>query len=253
MDPEIKIVAVATHDSGYLKWLSESCIRNGTELIILGMGTPWEGYITKPKLLKDFLDTQDDNTIVCVVDAYDVIMLKNVEELKQKFIQSGHNIIFSLIPNAPIFKDLIEKSLRYEFGVKDDCLHVNSGVYMGYVKNLKNMTNSIMQMYIETNENDDEKLTNIYYGSHESEIYVDVDREYFHNVSPFLFSDEEDYGQNSWFLHRIGNAPLTNFLEAQGYKVRIDEKLLLSVEFFDEMSKKLPYHISATLNGFIGK
>ena len=43
--PNFHIVTVATKPGGYLKWLKQSCKRNGTDLIILGMDQEWKGYI----------------------------------------------------------------------------------------------------------------------------------------------------------------------------------------------------------------
>ena len=60
---EIKIITVATKPGGYLKWLKESCIRNGTELIVLGMGQEWKGYISKYVLIREYLENLDENII----------------------------------------------------------------------------------------------------------------------------------------------------------------------------------------------
>lgn len=68
----IHIITIATKPGGYLKWLEQSCKRNGTNLIILGMGTEWKGYITKCILVKEFLEKIPQDDIVCVIDAYEI-------------------------------------------------------------------------------------------------------------------------------------------------------------------------------------
>jgi hypothetical protein len=255
MEPEIKIVTVSTHESGYLKWLKESCIRHGTELQVLGTGVKWEGYITRSKILNKFLESENEENIVCVVDAYDVIMLKSVEELRNSFIRSGHKIIFSLTPtehsNENIIGSLVQEYLRVEFSVKDGLQHINPGLYMGYVKDLKEMNNEIMRMYFQSRQCDDEKLINIYYGLNSSHVFVDEQHNFFKNISPLDLVNKPSYNEHSFFLHRIGNAPLSNFLEANGYDVTPEEKVLLMMTFFDEISKKIPYHVMLFLKSIL--
>jgi len=95
--PNIHIVTVATKPGGYLKWLEESCIRNGTKLIILGMGEEWKGYITKYLLTDNFLKTISEDDIVCFIDAYDVLMTQHIDKLTEKFLKITENNDYKII------------------------------------------------------------------------------------------------------------------------------------------------------------
>ena len=249
--PQIKIVTVATSESGYMKWLKQSCIRNDTELVVLGMGMKWEGYVTKFQLVNEFLKNEDDRNIICFVDAYDVIMMKNVQKLKEDFIryteENNCKIICSLAPLGKTgindLDNLIEEITRKNFSASKDSLRTNSGLYIGYVKELKILLNETTRMRELTGEVDDEKLLNIFYGNNKDIISIDVENKFFLNVSFLDFIDKEDYGYDSYFIHRIGNGPLINLLEKNGYTLNCREKVNLAFDAFNSMSLKIPYHL----------
>lgn len=245
---KIKIITVATKESGYLKWLKESCIRNGTELIVLGMGVEWKGYITKIDLVNDFLKDQDDRDIFCFVDAYDVIMLKNIEELKDFFIKTTNEtntkIICSIAPRQKIGIEIIDKPIddifRRIFNVSDSLKHINSGCYIGYCKDLKYLSSEIMKIHKETGEVDDEKILNFFYSQNVDLVYVDEKLDFNFNCIDIL--DRKDYGQHSFFIHRVGNLPLINFLEENGYILTFEDKIRLFNESLEMFYKKSIYH-----------
>uniref|UniRef100_A0A6C0BEN0 PLOD1-3-like GT domain-containing protein n=1 Tax=viral metagenome TaxID=1070528 RepID=A0A6C0BEN0_9ZZZZ len=257
--PKIKIVTVATHEFGYLKWLKQSCSRCGTELVVLGMERKWKGYVTKIELINEYLLSQDDKDIICFVDAYDVIMLKNVEDLKKDFIEftnkNNSKIICSLGPQVKyginVVDDILDRAIKKSFNVGENLTHINPGLYIGYVKELKSMTNDMMKLYIETNEEDDEKLLNTYYSQNQKIISPDTDYTFFNNVPFTQLLDDGDYGHNSYFIHRIGNGILINFLERNGYRITTREKAILLINGLEDLSKKAPYHISRIIDSAI--
>ena len=64
MNGKIQIVTVATHKTGYIDQLSESCKKGGSNLKIIGLGEKWEGFSTKLKLMCKFLKSVDPTSIV---------------------------------------------------------------------------------------------------------------------------------------------------------------------------------------------
>lgn len=246
---KIKIITVATKESGYLKWLKESCIRNGSELIVLGMGCEWKGYITKIDLVNDFLKEQDDRDIFCFIDAYDVIMLKNIEELKDFFIKTTNEtntkIICSIVPSKIFGIELIDKPIdntfRRVFNVSDSLSHINGGFYIGYCKDLKFLSSEIMKINKETGEVDDEKILNIFYSKNVDLIHVDENLDFNFNCIDIL--DRKDYGQHSFFIHKFNNSPLVNFLEENSYILTFEDKIKLFGESLEMFYKKSIYHV----------
>ena len=78
----IHYICIATENKCYLPYLK----RLIPDLVILGMGLEWEGYMMKPRLVKKYLETLPNNDIVCVIDAYDILPTKNIVNLEEKFI-----------------------------------------------------------------------------------------------------------------------------------------------------------------------
>ena len=127
MNEKLQIVTVATHKLGYLEQLIESCKRAGTELKILGLGDKWEGFFTKLKLMHDFLSSVEPSTIIVFIDAYDVIMLGNVDELLQRYLAFNKPIVLGVETKNSWFKWNVEK---FYFGTYKEEI-INTGGYMG--------------------------------------------------------------------------------------------------------------------------
>lgn len=70
----IHYVCVATKSKLYFPYLKQLL----PELTVLGMGTKWKGFIMKYELLGEYLKIlNNDNDIVCFIDAYDILPTKN--------------------------------------------------------------------------------------------------------------------------------------------------------------------------------
>jgi hypothetical protein len=231
--PNIHIVTVATNPGGYLKWLEESCIRNGTKLIILGMGEKWKGYITKYLLMDNFLKTIPEDDIVCFIDAYDVLMTQHIDKLTEKFFKITENNDYKIICALDIGeKDLITK---WYYESLDHTL-INSGTYMGYSKNIKEVLKWMINEYNNDNNNsDDQMLLNKYYGQFKGRgIYIDNQKNIF-SCEWTLFHEKKE-SDDFVFLHRCANGDMVSALTAYNYNIKIDEIIeLKKIEF--------PYYI----------
>ena len=73
----VNYVCVATEKKLYLPYLQELL----PELVVLGLNTPWRGFITKYKLLQAYLSTAEilDDDLICFIDAYDVLPTKQLD------------------------------------------------------------------------------------------------------------------------------------------------------------------------------
>lgn len=237
---EIKIVTVASEEKFYLKWLIESCTRYGTYLIVLGMGCKWEGLIMKYRLMIDFLENEDSNTIICFVDAYDVIMTGNVNHLKLAYMQAIYQTQYKVIvasefkkANNDISGEIFQNIQNFTFSASDNN-SINSGTYIGKVSDLL----EILKEMISYEEINDQTAFNIYKSKHPEYVKIDNEREFF-NVSHILEDTSSFSYPNSFFLHRPGNNLMINFLRFNGYTITTEEERLLRKDSLKSTIKKL--------------
>ena len=122
---------------------------------------------------------------------------------------------------------------------------------MGYVKEIKLLADNIMKMYNETGEVDDERLLNLFVEKHKDISYIDNNYDFC--CSPFDLIDRESYQEHSFFIHRIGNLPLTVFLVKHGYIVTTEDRMRLLIESIDTFTRKIPYHLANVIQSLIKK
>ncbi len=89
----IYVVTVANKSDGYYEILKQSCIRNGCELITLGFGEKWEGFVWKYKKLREFINTIKLDDIVVFVDGFDVIMVDHIDIFMERYKKFDKSII----------------------------------------------------------------------------------------------------------------------------------------------------------------
>jgi len=116
----------------------------------------WTGFIDKIICMKEGVDGLADDTIVCFIDAYDVLAMGEASEVVRKFRESGRQILMSSelncypAENRPYY-DLIEYMTFEEEeragiwrgpasqAVTTNYKYMNSGGYIGYAGALKRM------------------------------------------------------------------------------------------------------------------
>lgn len=260
--PKIKVVTVATHEFGYMKWLKESCLRHNANLTILGQGLEWKGYSMRYDLMQTFLEEQDDRDVICFIDAYDVILHKNTERLYDEFRNTCEEKNCKIIcgffdENAysgilsPI--NLISnKWCEVLFNIEANS-HINGGTYIGYVKELKEMIKLLVEYKNKNSENDDEYIINTIYKEGKIKIYIDFESNFFKNINPMDIIDRSDYNCHAYFIHRIGNLPLFSYLQANGYVITNKEKAKILSELTDVSINKIKYHTSNFFKRLIQK
>ena len=87
--------------------------------------------------MQEYLNTLDDNEIVCFIDAYDVILLRPLEELEQSYLKLYQENKKEIIIGHDKLLTLTSKFIiPLLFG---QCMNkqINSGSYIGYNKYLK--------------------------------------------------------------------------------------------------------------------
>lgn len=133
----IHLLTVGTHNEGYYDALKISASRNNYELETLGWGQKWEGFIMKFRLFMEKLNSLNDDEIVIMVDAYDVIVTNTKETVIEKFKKFNKPILLSREPNPKniFIKYLLSKMYNSSFSVQ-----FNGGLIMGYVWALKKLS-----------------------------------------------------------------------------------------------------------------
>ena len=135
---KLKNIVVATEKKGYYNVLEESCKRHNIELIPLGMGEEWTGFTKKFELWRDYLNTLDDNEIVMINDAYDVVILEDGDTIIKKFKSFNKNIVMCTQIKS-YFTELVFNTCKNFDSV------IASGSMIGYVKYLKELVNLIFK------------------------------------------------------------------------------------------------------------
>ncbi|SCM20450.1 procollagen lysine 5-dioxygenase, putative [Plasmodium chabaudi adami] len=184
---KLHVLTFATHEQGYFKTLQESCKELNIDLVVLGMGNKWEGFISKLISVKEYLKKCDDKDIILFVDGFDTIFVQPPNVIIERYILNYDNLfvctsesayssnIFLLrfIENMHlIFHDSI---FKYNYNTKWDSNNIKDkySEFIYFYKNL-NLLNSggwisnvflakqILRYIPSFIENDQIFLTNLY-------------------------------------------------------------------------------------------
>jgi hypothetical protein len=236
----MKLVTVATHSQSYFPFLLESCKRYGAELVVLGFNQPWRGYNQKNLLMKEYLDSLAPDEIVCFIDAYDVLLLRPLEDLQTLFVNfnkiTGARIVVGCDQKATGEK--IGPTVRLYYGACNN-KYVNSGTYIGYAADLREMMTFIMQETLGDTEADDQIMIRKYCSATKN-VHIDCDRVFFltlvgsaqfplnhPKVSIVIDPDSHELRFNNirpFFVHGAGNVNMLNLVEALGYDISPEQR-----------------------------
>lgn len=231
----LHIVTVATDSEYYFPYLIETCKNNGKNIVVLGYGKKWQGFKWKFKLMIDYIEKLNDIDIVCFVDGYDVICIRNLEQLKDEFIKLKKKYNCKLITgHDKVINYFVQKYITYTYGTCNN-LNLNSGTYIGYVKDLKYILNNILNLNKFKNINDDQILYTKYCNDNNNDIYIDSNGELFltivypnNDIDNYLDFNNNiiSYNNNKpFFIHGPGGTYLDNILIKLNYKCNIKNNI----------------------------
>jgi len=123
----MKIIIYATHSFGTYETLIQH-----PDVICLGFGTTWEGFIKKGAVICDYLEQLPEDEIVAVIDGFDSYIRKT-DGMVDAFLQHHCRVLVS-IHQAWFSNHYMDKKVFSE--CKDGNI-ANSGLMMGYVKEVK--------------------------------------------------------------------------------------------------------------------
>ncbi|XP_023161506.2 procollagen-lysine,2-oxoglutarate 5-dioxygenase [Drosophila hydei] len=138
LNDKIKVFTVATEPTdGYRRFIRSAHVYD-IEVTTLGMGEEWQGGDMKGvgggykinllrKAVEELKDAQD--TLILFTDSYDVIFTAPLEEILEKFNESGAKLLFSAEKYCWPDKSLAD---RYPEVEGKASRYLNSGAFIGY-------------------------------------------------------------------------------------------------------------------------
>lgn len=165
-----KVITVATRHTAKVQALVDSVTRNGMEIEVLGIGENWQGFGMKIISTVEYLKSSDLTHFI-FVDAYDTLFWRPITEVPDRLLFSTEKNCW---PDADAKYPESEKTWRY----------LNSGVYMGSVKELLRLVEKVKPEYA---DDDQRYFTNHYLNG---EVDLDQDCEHFQS---YAFSDPSEF------------------------------------------------------------
>lgn len=173
----MKIVLVATHNERYFNTMIRSLEYGNINYDVIGMGTKWNGYMTKFNLIIQWLKKQRSDSIIVHADAFDSFYYGNIVKMEKLFMDSGYDIIMSKGVKKNIF--YIYSNYK-QYGVFPD-KHINSGMYIGYAGKLLDYFTELLPL---CDDDDDERCVNINRNLLEKyNVGIDHNYDFFQNVN----------------------------------------------------------------------
>ena len=210
------IVSVVTKSKFYFPYLQKSCIKNNIALEVIGYGQQWMGFAWRYKLMLEYLRKLQLYDIVCFIDGYDVISVRNLLELKNEFLKIKFRENCKIIVgHDKIINYFHEKASSFYFG-KCKQLSINAGTYIGFVKDLIEIIEKIMEFNPDYADDDQILLTN-YCIENASDFYIDLNNEIFLTISSPLSEIRQYIDISDGILSFNSNKPF--FVHGSGYGI----------------------------------
>lgn len=127
----MRLVTVATHSEGYFPYLQLSCHRLGIDLRVLGWQQPWQGWMWRLRLVREFLVTCKPEDVVCFIDAYDVLMLQPLDVLQRKFEALVPPGAHKIVVAKDIAQSRMIETMSIAFFGECKKSRINAGTYVG--------------------------------------------------------------------------------------------------------------------------
>ena len=224
------IVTYATHSERYFDVLKKSC----PGIIVLGMGTKWNGFGDKAKGVSEFCKTVKPDDLVCFVDGFDSVVLEK-DEIEKRYRELGQELVVS---SPKSIRSVLEKYVSDKLfsSCAEDGGRINSGMYIG-------TANSIIQLWTGFEEGGDDQLHVTKKCKH---VYIDTENKLFYNYSASdsaevregkLYKEGQNahipiiscpaHGNLNNLLGKIGYSNLPDIKVDYGYRIKTYGKLFL--------------------------
>lgn len=176
----IQVVTYATHAQGMFDELVKN--KHNIPVKVLGWGTKWTGFSDKFKGVLEYANTLNPDDILIFVDGFDSKIIKDINTIRERFLKLDCGLLVSRDVNAVLLKGYISEL----FGECKGGITANSGLYMGYVKNIK----MVLQDSLNLPCKDDQVALNSVCKKYDF-IKVDDKNRIFKNVSKYDMSPDD--------------------------------------------------------------
>lgn len=255
---KIYIVTVATESKYYFDYLKKSVKLFGSELVVLGQNEKWKGFNWKFQLTKDFLSKIDPNDIVCFIDGYDVICLRDLNQLIDKYVEIQKRENCKIVIGHDKVVPSMNLLFQYLFFDKCQNKYLNSGSYIGYAKDLLFILNKIDDNLSNDSKKDDQILMTKYCNLNQADFYIDINNEIFIVIADsfndlkknITFENKQliyDSKSKPFFVHGPASTYLDYIIKNIGCEYDENENIKIKnqiyKDFFDDKIYNLTKHI----------
>ena len=222
------IVTVSTDNKYYFHYLKNSCKKNGKDLVVLGYGKKWKGFNWRFKLILEYAKKLNPDDIICVVDGYDVISVRNLEHLPYIFseLQKEKNCKIIVGYDNLKYTNLLNKLFIYlKFG-RCNGYQLNAGTYIGYVRDIIHTITNLLDLN-SNDQADDQVLLTKYCNLNVNDVYIDIENKIFLTIAaPFKesmqflqFKNNSVFynNQEPFFIHGPGKTYLNDIITKLNY------------------------------------
>lgn len=247
------LFTVATSKGGYFDNFKESCVANGIHAIVLGYGQKWKGFTWRLNLLAMALETVPGEDIVIFTDAYDVICLKSMKEIKHRFLEFQSPIVLGKDGDSVINRYM------YRVGFGPLCLDqpLNGGFYMGYASAIRALLALLIQCQkrqVGVLKSDDQYLFLTICQTHkrffEQNVQIDIKNRLVYNSDIYLSVQcDLPAGKDPCFIHCPGNQPMQQLVQKYGYTPPGNAQVNESIW---SRAKRLQYYLNLMLTRTFG-
>lgn len=191
--PDIHIITYATHTYGYYNDLINN--KYNINVITLGYGLKWNGLRDKPLAVLKYLENIPETDIVVFVDGFDSIINNNMNTIISKFHSLINDDKTKVIlskeqcynKQSNLFYKLLFNYCQNKVYKHKNNVIVNSGLYMGYVKYVKQLLEHHMS---NDNPNVDQILLNKIYSNYDF-VKVDMNNVLFFNCPVYMDTNSD--------------------------------------------------------------
>jgi len=216
-------------------------------LEVLGFGETFEGLNWKNKKMIDYLKTKGYRDLVCFIDGFDVISIRNLQQLESTYqeiqAQTGCKIAVAEDIRIPV----LDWFATLYFGTCKN-RSINSGTYIGYAPDLLSVIEATYALNPTNDMSDQISLTN-YCKQDPDAFYIDTDAKLFltllyplQDLRPHVKIQDKVVtykGEQPFFVHAPGYGFLDTILQDLGYSIDSTIQNELWRNFF--MNKILMY------------
>lgn len=233
----MKVITACTDERYYFPYLKKTCMQNNGEFVVLGLGEKWGGYIWKFNKMIEYLKTLDVDEVVCFVDGYDVVCVRDLRDIKQKFLECSrkNNCKIIIGKDNNILPEIIR---RMYFGD----LNINSGTYIGRAGDIRDILKKSRETFPDII--DDQMLIIEYAKKFKGDVAIDEDNTFFQvHGMPFF---EARVNGSPYFIHAPGCSYLNDILQLDD-----NEKNRICKDLRKLFIEKATYHVSQFCKKYI--